>query len=248
MVNNKITNIIKVHGFETDFEGEIKPSSILGILQEIATEHAEEMGLGYADLIQSGYIWVLSKIFVSIETRPKILDTVEVSSWPHSPGKAVFDRSFLVKDTKGEICLRSYSRWCILKASNFRIMPTSQFPNRIGQFIETPSIEFNDWNIPSIKPEGSADYKIRIANSEYDRNCHVNNTKYADYIFNCFHIEELKKLQIKSFQFHYLKQSYEGEVLSFYRQKVEEDVYIVEGIRNDSEKVVSARICFQERA
>lgn len=40
---------------------------------------------------------------------------------------------------------------------------------------------------------------MTVANSEYDHNMHVNNTRYADYCFNCFSVAELKEKKLKGF-------------------------------------------------
>ena len=75
-------------------------------------------------------------------------------------------------------------------------------------------------------------------------NYHVNNIKYADYVFNCFSIEELTARRVKSFQINYVKQTHEKDILSFYREQISENVFIVEGVKNGEESVISARVCF----
>ena len=87
-------------------------------------------------------------------------------------------------------------------------------------------------------------FSLKIANSEYDLNQHVNNIKYADYIFNCFSVAELSAMRLKNFQIHYVKQSHENDVLDFYRREISAGVFVVEGVKNAAETVVTAKITF----
>ena len=245
MARNTIAQSSVLRGYETDFQGEIKPSFILGLMQEIAGDHAQEMGLGFDDMRERGYIWVLSKIYAEIERRPKFGETIEVRTWPLAPGKAICDRHYLMR-VGGEVCVRAVSRWCILKMGSFRIAPQSLFPCLIEQYNNEKSVDFDNWQIPPLVEEAEPAFTVRLANADYDKNRHVNNMRYADYVFDCFSVEELERLQLKNFQMSYLKQCYEGDVLNLYRKETEPGVFIVEG-RKGAEAVVAARVCFTER-
>ena len=103
------------------------------------------------------------------------------------------------------------------------------------------------WKIPVFATnEGTLAYEITIANSEYDHNLHVNNTRYADYCLNCFSVEELSTRFLKAFRITYVKQCKEGEKLCFYRKQVENDVYLTQGFNEAGELVVQAQITFGE--
>ena len=232
----------KLKNYETDFKREIKPSALLGFFQEAAGANSEEMGLGFDDLKASGMFWVLSKMSVEILALPHFKDDIIVETWPHSPNKAIFERSFRIKDASGNIMVNAFSRWCILREGG-RIVPASSVKNTIPSYIEERAVTsefFTPVSIVGAEPV----FKLKIANSEYDLNGHVNNIKYADYIFNCFSVEELRSRVLKSFQIHYVKQSYEGDVLRFYRQEQGNGVFLLEGVKNDEEVVVTARVCF----
>ena len=245
MVRNTIAQTAILRGYETDFQGEIKPSFILGLMQEIAGEHACEMGLGYDEMRNRGYIWVLSKIYVEIDRRPKFGDEVEIITWPRTPGKAICERHFLMR-CGGENCIRAVSRWCILKTGSNRIAPQSLFTSGIEVYNDAECVSCGDWLIPSLSEETKSAFTVCLANADYDQNRHVNNIRYADYVFDCFSVEELERLKLKSFQMHYLKQCYEGDILNLYKKETEKGVFVVEG-RKGADAVIAARICFAER-
>jgi acyl-ACP thioesterase len=103
------------------------------------------------------------------------------------------------------------------------------------------------WKIPAFKmEEGELRFSLKIANSEYDHNMHVNNTRYADYCLNCFTVAELSERRVKKFSISYLKQCREDETLSFYRKKTEDNGYLAHGFNEAGELVVQSLIYFEE--
>ena len=180
---NRIENDYIVRSYETDFRQEIRPSSVLGLFQEIAGDHSQAMGLGFQKLGEQGRFWVLSKIYVEVDRKPASGEKVSVRTWPHRPNKAIYERSFTVCDESGQRLIGAESRWCILEKSG-RIVPCSRIEQPEIDFLEENCLEDIDWRIPRVVRASAPDFALIVANSEYDLNHHVNNIKYADYIFN----------------------------------------------------------------
>lgn len=240
---NQIENDYIVRSYETDFRQEIRPSSALGLFQEIAGDHSQAMGLGFQKLGEQGRFWVLSKIYVEVDRKPASGEKVSVRTWPHRPNKAIYERSFTVCDESGQRLIGAESRWCILEKSG-RIVPCSRIEQPEIDFWEENCLEDIDWQIPRVVRAAAPDFALTVANSEYDLNHHVNNIKYADYIFNCFTVAELEEQRLASFQLHYVKQAFEGDRLEFFRSETEPGLFSIEGVRNGVETVVLAQVRF----
>ncbi|NLB32648.1 MAG: acyl-ACP thioesterase, partial [Tissierellia bacterium] len=84
---------------DIDFRQQIKLSSLFGYLQDMATEHANRIGVG-RDVLQTKYgvIWVLTRVKVDVIKYPKFKEEIIIETWPEQPGKLEFNRNFLVYD------------------------------------------------------------------------------------------------------------------------------------------------------
>lgn len=231
-----------IKNIECDFRSEIRPSALLGYFQEVAGAHAAQIGIGYDALRAQGFYWVLSKIYVQVLRRPRFEEEIRVETWPHAPNKAIFERSFLLTGSGGAE-VRAFSRWCVLEGTRGRIVPCSRLSATLPSYRTDVSVPFDDWRIPEAG-RGEPAYSLRVANSEYDQNYHVNNCRYADHVFNCFSVAELEARRLSAFQMNYVHQSHEGDVLDWYRRDLGGGVFAVEGVKNGAETVVAARVCF----
>ena len=75
---------------------------------------------------------------------------------------------------------------------------------------------------------------------------HVNNTRYADYCMNCFSIQELSLWRLRKFSIAYVKQTKEGDVLTYYRKRAEDGGFLVQGFNQLGETVTQAILYFEE--
>ena len=232
-----------VRNYESDFMQALKPSALLGYFQEAAAEHSQEMGMGFDRLREEGRFWVLSKICVRIGRRPMQGENVTVRTRPHSPNRAIFERSFFVEDASAETVIRAVSRWCVLDECG-RIVPAAKVPHKEAVLSEERAFTDQDWKIGEEIPlREKPIYSMTVACSEYDLNMHMNNIKYADCVFNCFSVKELSARVLSGFSLHFLRQSHEGDRLDFYRHALSDGVYQVVG-KCGEVPVVSARVEF----
>ena len=137
----------------------------------------------------------------------------------------------------------------IIELSNGKILNSKVIDNQdYSTYNTSRALENVQWKISTFSmKEGDLKFTITIANSEYDHNMHVNNTKYADYCFNCFSVNELADKKLKKFSISYIKQCKEGDVLRFYLKAT--DIlgeYLVQGYNQINELVVQSRILFEQ--
>ncbi|MGN1053213.1 MAG: hypothetical protein ACI4SH_07490, partial [Candidatus Scatosoma sp.] len=198
-----------------------------------------------------GYAFFLCDVRCVLFKSVSLGDLLRVSTWPTPPSYAAFGREFEGVLKNGEKALAATSRWCAVDFASGRILTAKAFPE---QDYANPAVyDPQKAGVPAGKTakfppeEGVLRYSLSVGSSEYDRNMHVNNTRYADYCLNCFSVEELAEKRLQSFSISYVKQCREGDELRFYRKDVGDGVTLACGFNQAGENVVRAEFSFVPR-
>lgn len=231
---------------DTDFKDELKPSAVLAYLEEVACSSADELGFGYSYLKPRGYAFMLTNIRCEFLSPVPLGAHITVKTWPTPPSYVVFGREYQILSESGDILMNATSRWCMVDMKSGRLLQSKVLDNQdYSAYNPSRALDVNRWKLPPFTPEeGELRFSLTVANSEYDHNMHVNNTRYADYCFNCFSVEELAKKQLKGFALGYVKQCREGDALRFFRKQTEESAFLVQGFNEQNEIVVQSEISF----
>ncbi len=231
---------------EADFKDELKVSGALGYMEEVASSSADEIGLGYQDIQPKGYAFIISNTYCEILRPMHEGEKLFVQTWPSIPSFVVFERQYRFLDENHQPTLNAVSRWCLMDVKTGKVLPSKVIDNQDYSTYNTEkTVEGIQWKIPTFSTEGKEPkFTITIANSEYDHNMHVNNTRYADYCMNVFSVAELQGKSVSKFSISYAKQCREGETLRFFREETELGEYLVQGKNVKEETVVLAKIVF----
>ena len=242
------TNQFTIKYCDADFKDEIKPSVALALMEEVACSSADELGFGYAFVKPRGYAFMVTSIHMRFARPIRLGERVVVKTWPTPPTRVIFGREYQFESETGETLLCATSRWCLIDMQAGKILTSKAIDNQDYSTYNTKKL-FEDvkWKLPAFTPdEGELRFTLTIANSEYDHNYHVNNTRYTDYCFNCFSVAELKDKQLKEFSISYIKQCKEGETLRFYRKPADDGGWLAHGFNEAGEVVVQSHILFEE--
>ena len=235
---------------DVDFKDELKISALLSRFESIASKSADELEFGYKYLKEHGYAFFLAEIRCVLSRAVPLYETLLLRTWPTPPSYVVFGREYEGYAESGEKILSATSRWCAVDFSTGKLLTPKAFPEQ--DYRNAEIYDPAKSGAPQTKTaklsagEGEKKFSIKIANSEYDHNMHVNNTHYADYCLNCFSVAELADKYVSSFSIAYVKQCKEGETLSFYR-KDEADFSVIGGFNEEGENVVRAEFSFAKR-
>ena len=229
---------------DVDAYDSLKLSSLLSFLEESACLSADELGFGYDDVAPKHFGFIVVNWYIKLFKSIKLGDVLTVHTWPLKPRRLIFLRDYELYCGEEKVGVCS-ARWCMIDTDKFMPVPTSAFfcENFFDGYNTERSIDFNDWKIPSIEC-GETVYSKKVMFSDYDHYFHVNNTKYADFMFDVFSVDELRGKSLSSVQITYVKQCKEGEQITFSKDK-KDGFYLVEG-KVDGELRVQMRIEFND--
>lgn len=230
---------------DVDFKDEIKVSKTLSLFEEVACSDAEKRGFGYKYLTERNYAFIVTETKFEFLECVRLGDTVYVETWPTPPKFATFGREYRIVSEDGKVLCNASSRWCLFDFTEQKILSAKSLSEQDYSSYPVEKAYTKDGKIERFDFENTVpSYEMIIRNSEYDHYMHVNNTKYADYVLNCFSVDELSSLTVKEFGISYAKQCKENQKLSFYRKDTEEKSLVC-GVNEQNEVVVRAEIVFQ---
>ncbi len=220
---------------DVDFAKNLKLSAAFNYFQEMARLHADKLGVGIEDIeLRHGGVWVLTRMRVDMYRYPVWGEEVIIETWPLVPSKFEFNRDYLMKDAKGKIIACAVSTWMVLDVRTRR-------PKR-SEAIGMPNPDQDDERPRAISctlgklkmPVNSVlAYERVIGCSDIDSNGHLNNSKYLDFIIDCFSMEQLRRCRLVSVQINYLGEAFAGDTVALYKNFAipEQSVEHEEGIR-----------------
>ncbi len=232
---------------EADFKDNLKPSGALAYMEEVASSGADDIHLGYHDIAPKGWVFIISNTCFEFLRPMKVGEKLSAQTWPSIPSYVIFERQYRFLDEQDNVTVNAVSRWCLIDVNTGKVLPSKTIDNQDYSTYNTDKVLTDiQWKIRSFAwQEEKPRFVITIANSEYDHNMHVNNTRYADYCMNTFSVEELKEMAVKRFSISYAKQCKEGDILRFYRKKEDEKNYLMLGVNEADEIVVQASVLFE---
>jgi len=225
---------------DVDFKNQLKMSSLFQYFQETANLASEKLGLGLENLVvHFGVTWVLVRMRVDIERLPEWNEEITIQTWPIEPNRFEFDRDFTVLDQRGKTIIRANSTWVIMGMKDRKIRRAES----IGNFYP---ILTKERAIPEkfrrLKASDHLEYAYtkKIGYSDVDINGHLNNTKYIDYIMDCFSVPEHEKYEATSIEVHFSNEALPGEHLLLFKDtsQIGEGKVYIEGQKKGNEQTV----------
>ncbi len=154
---------------------------LLGILQDVTSEHAMRLGFGYEDSVAKGFFWVLVRQKVRMQSWPSWNDVVVIKTWtiPVFGIYAVREYELFVDDAKIGDCSTT---WMILDSESRKPKKIENSDNLFQPRTDySVGYSAEKVNLPHTM-DSAKTFEVRI--SDLDMNNHVNNIKYSQWILD----------------------------------------------------------------
>lgn len=234
-VNKEVTSV------DTDFNLDVKLSTLFSYFQEVSSLHSEVLGVGKGETIDKNLNWVIARFFVDVIKMPRYGDKIKIKTYPGSNNKLFFYRHYLITDMKDNVLVRANSVWLVVDAT------THQLKRDPFAGYSLPIMKLDDELANPDKVEGKADnylYSRKVRYSDIDLNSHLNNIRYIELIQDSFDLEFYKANRIKSILINYNTEFKAGDEVKVYGS--DSNPYIISGKKEDKEHFL-AKLDFVKR-
>jgi acyl-ACP thioesterase len=232
----------------TDCFGRLKASGILYFAQEAAGGHCRLLQLDWDTLAKQDLFWAVLRYRVVVNRLPRVGETVTVETWPMPTTRVAFPRATVCLDSQGNELFCLVGLW-VLMDRNSRTMV---LPGKTN--IALPgTVRGLEPALPtSIAPAQTKNSIHRtVAFSDLDRNGHMNNTRYMEWINDLLTGEFHRDHPVKEFTLCYLSEAREGEALQLAWELSEEGCLMVqtqrlgEGVSANHSRVFAAQVQYK---
>lgn len=227
-----------------DCFGKLKLSTLLYFAQEVAGKHFDTIAITYEQLAEKGMFWAIIRQRVRVNRLPKSGEHIRVETWPMPNTRVAFPRCVVAYDEAGSELFQVLSLWVLMDLeSRAMILPGKSgltLPGTLRGF-ELPA----PGSLPAKQLLHHRSRTVRF--TDLDRNGHMNNTKYLDWIADLLPSEFHAQHSPAEFTVCYLSEAREGQELTLSWEFSEEGALNLDAHRAKGEKaerIFSARLQF----
>ena len=227
-----------------DRYGRLKPSMILYYVQEVAGRHFDVISMDYDALAQRGMIWAIIRQRVQITRLPQRGETIHIETWPMPTTRVAYPRSVVAYDEEGNEVFRSISIWVLMDLNTrHMILPSKSGISVMG------TLRGTELTVPNSLPSRVlVHHRSRsVCFTDLDRNGHMNNTRYMDWIDDLLPSQFHQTHTFREFTVCYLSETREGQELELQWDFLEDGCMQVDAHRvtdGKDERVFTARLLF----
>lgn len=227
-----------------DRYGRLKPSMILYYVQEVAGRHFDVISMDYDALASRGMIWAIIRQRVQISRIPHRGETIRLETWPMPTTRVAYPRSVVAYDEQGNELFRSISIWVLMDLNTRNMI----LPAKSGIAV-AGTLRGNELAVPGALPSRLLrSHRSRtVCFTDLDRNGHMNNTRYLDWIDDLLPSAFHEVHTFREFTVCYLSETREGQELALHWDFLEEGCLQVDAHRitdGQDQRVFSARLMF----
>ena len=230
-----------------DCFGRLKTSMLLFFCQDIAGHHCLLLGTDYDSLAEKNLFWAIIRQRVQITRLPRSGETIRVETWPMPTTRTYYPRSTVAYDGEGKELFRAIGMWVLMDAESRAMV----LPGKSGVDVEG-LITGNELKVPgSLAPRQLQDLTVRrVGYTQLDRNGHMNNTKYLDWLDDLLPSAFHRVHTPREFTICYHMEAREGDDLHLNWMLDDQGLLQVESVRENPEnqefhRVFSARMQFE---
>jgi medium-chain acyl-[acyl-carrier-protein] hydrolase len=234
----------EITDLHVDCRGRLLPSKILYLMQEVAGTHFAQLSMDYDALARRGLFWAITRNKVQITRLPMRGEKIRLETWPMPTTRVAYPRSIVAYDEAGNEVFRSITLWVLMDIGSRSMI----LPGKSGISVEG-TLRGNELASPLGLPAKTLEHHSSrcVRFTDLDRNSHMNNTKYLDWIWDLlpsgFHAEH----NLREFTVCYLSEARENQELKLSWGFMEDGTLHVDANRQNEDKderIFAAKILF----
>ncbi len=234
---------------QTDSRGLMPVTLIIARAIEIATLHANALGIGYSRLSSSRMGWVLARLAVEVTRYPGINETYSMSTWIEGYNRYFSDRCYEMRDEQGEIIASIRSVWVAIDMETRGMADLSELERDSFPLVEN-RCPVAKCRLPMIKGGAETEKSTyTFTYSDIDFNRHVNTVRYIEAVINRWSLDFYDRHDIVRLEAAFEHECYYGETATLVSgPSARQADAITTHIITDGHRAVGVELTFKNNA
>ena len=223
-------------------------ASVFNFFQEAAISHAENLGVGRKTLTQARQAWILSRMSVEINRRPKYGEAIRIRTWPRGMQKLFALRNYDIQDAQGVPVVWGRSCWLIVDMEKRRplrpqsivenlplnegidVAPCMAAPCMAAPYMAAPfKAMSSEATALAQRPNLVKKIERVAAYSSLDYNGHVNNVSYIQWIQDTLDPALLENASQMRLDINYINEVLPGQTTEIWLAELDDNLFAIEG-------------------
>ena len=180
---------------------------------EVATNHANSWGVGYARLIQDNQGWVLSRVTVEMTRYPRVDENYSLTTWVEDYNRHFSQRNMMISDAQGNTIGYVRTIWVVINLSTRESVDISKLSYIRDNVSERLCSVEAQRRMPPIEPTRKSTYRFEY--TDIDFNGHVNTVRYIEHLLNQFPLQHHAENMVRRMEIAFVKEAYYGNEAHF---------------------------------
>lgn len=189
---------------ETDATGHLPVPLLASRIIEVATEHANILGIGYATLVKRGIGWVLSRLSFEMTEYPGINEEYSLTTWIENYNRRFSERNFVVRGADGRVLGYVRTIWSAINFSSRAGADLSELERDSFPTADLPCPIAKTPRIPALGENCTRNmYAFRYCDLDFNR--HVNTVRYLELVLDQWGLDHYDRYAVGRFDllFHH---------------------------------------------
>lgn len=261
-MTNELSQTFFLSAGETNAEGELALPLLVSKIIDIATAHANALGIGNPAMASLNCGWVLSRLAIEMESYPKVNTDYTLTTWVETWNRHFSERIVMVSDSAGTPLGYARTIWMVLNTETRESMGLSHlhFPPELvsgrkcpiprqGKHRPVMPLGFNG-ELPGGALRATApdwDYTFKYCDLDFYR--HVNTVRYVSLLLNRLSLEEMDSHRVKRLELAFMhegKYGMEVRVSRSFTPETGETAFAITD-KKTGEEILFARLVMTDR-
>ena len=206
---------------ETNAEQEMSLPLLVSKLIDIATLHANSLGIGNPSMKDMHAGWVLARLAIEMKRYPRVNENYRLNTWIENFNRHFSVRCFSIENEDSEILGLARSVWMVMDTENHTNVGLKHFnlPESmvLGKEVDIPPIskhiskicgeDEKDYDPKTCLKSTHEPYEYTFKYCDLDSYRHVNTVRYVSLLLNRFSLESHDRFFVKRIELSFLHEA-----------------------------------------